>query len=249
MLRLSKRLLAVADMVQEAKVLADVGTDHGYIPIYLTLYRNLTKSIAMDVNPGPLQRAKEHISQYALGHRIETRLSDGLAALEPGEADTIVIAGMGGALMARILTQGDAVAHSALRLVLQPQSELYEFHSFLKEHDYQLIQEDMVYEDGKFYTVIAAVWKGSAKKLDAAGDGLGILPDSALKYGPLLLEHRHPILHQYLLRQKEQKEQIQKNLQEHARRDVSARKTLIGKELAEIDKLLELWKEQEHDMP
>ena len=108
MVKLSNRLSAVASFVTDGNVLADVGTDHGYIPIYLLQEKRIKKAIAMDINAGPLQRAKEHIALYGLKDYIETRLSDGVEALMPGEADTILIAGMGGGLVMHILEDGRA---------------------------------------------------------------------------------------------------------------------------------------------
>ena len=105
-MQISKRLEAVADMVTSGCRIVDVGTDHGYIPIFLTEAGKITHAIAGDVNRGPLQKAVEHISQYGLEEQIETRLSDGLAAVQPGEADSIIIAGMGGPLTVRILKEG-----------------------------------------------------------------------------------------------------------------------------------------------
>ena len=187
MLQLSKRMQAVADLAEEVDVLADVGTDHAYIPVYMAECGKLKKAIAMDINQGPLMRARDHIQQYGVSDYIETRRSDGLNALEPGEADTIVIAGMGGALMERILTQGETVAHMARRLVLQPQSELLAFRCFLLEHGYQIVAEDMVYEENKFYTIMAA------KPLQVNQQVSGCcLSQTELKYGPLLIQKRHP---------------------------------------------------------
>ena len=111
-MQLSLRLQTIADMVTEGGVLADVGCDHGYLPVYLVLNKRITGAIAMDVGKGPLSRAKEHILAYGLEQYIETRLSDGLTALKPGEADTLVIAGMGGPLMEQILKKGSLVAKS-----------------------------------------------------------------------------------------------------------------------------------------
>ena len=105
-LQISKRLKAVAGFVGEGLVLADVGCDHGYIPIYLIQKKQIPKAIAMDVNQGPLLRAASHIQDWGLEAYIETRLSDGVKALEPGEAQSIVIAGMGGPLMEKIILEG-----------------------------------------------------------------------------------------------------------------------------------------------
>ena len=106
--KLSARLAAVAALVEPGSRVADVGTDHGYIPIYLVQTGIADRAIAMDVRSGPLERARAHVDRLPPGcrERIETRLSDGLKALSPGEADTVVIAGMGGELMIRILDEG-----------------------------------------------------------------------------------------------------------------------------------------------
>ena len=100
--QLSMRLRAIAGMVTKGNRLADVGCDHGYLSIWLVSEKTVPSAIAMDVRPGPLSRARENISRYGLEDYIETRLSDGLTKLEPGEGDTLVIAGMGGPLMERI---------------------------------------------------------------------------------------------------------------------------------------------------
>ena len=248
MIQLSQRLQAVADLAEDAGVVADVGTDHGYIPLFLIACGKAGKAIAMDINEGPLLRAREHIRQYNQHERIETRLSDGLRELRPGEAQTIVIAGMGGSLMKRILTDGEATAHAADCLVLQPQSELPMFRHFLVEHGYRILREDMVYEDGKFYSMMAVKWKESdtedslQARLAESGaeDGLQAMTEADFRYGPLLLAQKHPILHKYLLRQKEQKQKILESLGQNARRDVSERRAQIREELEEIEVLLKL---------
>lgn len=120
--KLSDRLRAVADMVTPGLVLADIGTDHAYIPIYLTEQKRIPRAIAMDVNKGPLLRANTHIQEHALSGRIETRLSDGLTALRPGEAQSIVIAGMGGALTIRILKNAEASLNRGMASEWNPDS-------------------------------------------------------------------------------------------------------------------------------
>ena len=114
--KLSARLAAVAALVEPGSRVADVGTDHGYIPIYLVQTGIADRAIAMDVRSGPLERARAHVDRLPPGcrERIETRLSDGLKALSPGEADTVVIAGMGGELMIRILDEGQSQTPDSL---------------------------------------------------------------------------------------------------------------------------------------
>lgn len=231
MVQLSKRLSAVARMVTISGILADVGTDHGYIPVFLAGEKRIQRAIAMDINRGPLERAEEHIRQFGLEDRIETRLSDGLSALEPGEADSIVIAGMGGALMKRILQQGEAVAHRAQELILQPQSEIMDFRRFLWEGGYEITTEDMVFEDGKYYPMMRAV---HGKKKNNGADMLGF------RYGRIVLEQKHPVLCQYLEWQKRQKLNILDKMQKNARQDVSARTQELEQELEYIDQALAL---------
>ena len=107
-MELSRRLAAVAGMVTKGNVVCDVGCDHGYVSIYLVQEGISPHVIAMDVREGPLSHAKEHIRMYGLCNYIETRLSDGVEKLEMGEADTLILAGMGGRLMEAIITRGIA---------------------------------------------------------------------------------------------------------------------------------------------
>ena len=123
-MQLSKRLSAVAEFVTPGGCLVDVGTDHGYVPIALLEQKKISSAIAMDVNRGPLERAREHIAQYQMGDYIETRLSDGLHALRAGEGDSLLIAGMGGGLTIRILSEGEPLLSGFRELILEPQSDI-----------------------------------------------------------------------------------------------------------------------------
>ena len=135
-LQISKRLKAVAEFVGKGLVLADVGSDHGFIPIYLIQKNQIARAIAMDVNQGPLLRADSHIREWGLESYIETRLSDGVKALKPGEVQSVVIAGMGGPLMEKIILEGTEVFAQVQELILQPQSEIGAFRRFLGEQGY-----------------------------------------------------------------------------------------------------------------
>ena len=123
-MELSKRLQAVADLVTEGASVADIGTDHGYIPIYLIEHNIAGKVIALDINRGPLERARMHVVGHGLKGKIETRLSDGLEKVLPGEVDTMIAAGMGGGLVIKILTEGYPVVEILDTMILQPQSEI-----------------------------------------------------------------------------------------------------------------------------
>lgn len=156
-MQISKRLQAVADMVTSGSWVADIGTDHAYIPIFLAENGIIPRAIAMDVNAGPLARARAHIEAHGLSEKIETRLSDGLTALAPGEADCIVIAGMGGPLTIRILTEGKDRLAGCRELILQPQSEIRLVRAYLEQKGWRIVREEMVCEDGKYYSMMRAV--------------------------------------------------------------------------------------------
>lgn len=164
MSKLSKRLQSILALVPQAECVADVGTDHGYVPIWLVEQGICRRAIAMDVREGPLQRAKAHIQEKGLAPYIETRLSDGLAALRPKEAQVIVIAGMGGNTMRQILEAGQERLEADTALILQPQSELLEFRQYLARQHYLLLAEDLVEEEGKYYPMMK-VCRGNSDRL------------------------------------------------------------------------------------
>ncbi len=198
MVKISNRLTTAAALVTQGYTLADVGTDHGYIPIYLLQQKKIPSAIAMDINEGPLERAKEHIALYGLQAYIQTRLSDGVAALKPGEVEAVLIAGMGGGLVMHILKDGEKVCQSAKELILQPQSEIEHVREFLREKGYTILAEDMVYEDGKFYPMMKVQYQGENENAQKASE---VLKLSDL-YGGLLLQNRHPVLKTFLEKEK-----------------------------------------------
>lgn len=259
-MRLSKRLQAVANLVQGTDCVADVGTDHGWIPIYLVRQGQCQRAIAMDVRPGPLMRAKEHILQHNLEHLIETRLSDGVSALKEGEAHSVVIAGMGGNLTIHILEQGESVISSMQECILQPQSEVAKVRSFLRERGWPLLDEDMIYEGGKFYPMMRTAPCEKAVKDNSVAQGQAvpyarqiqeqnnfgqeISQEQRLifdRYGSLLLLSQNPILYQYLLKEKKKTEEILMRLKENRERnskriqELEQDKHLIGEAMRYFD--------------
>ena len=194
-IHLSKRLTALANMVTDGNRLADIGTDHGYIPIYLCQTGKIPSALAMDIGKGPLQQAQTHIAEHGLSEQIKTRLSDGMAALQFGEADTILIAGMGGGLVMKILSEGAGKLTGKEELILQPQSEIALVREFLRVRNFQILNEDMILEDGKYYPMM----KVSQQK---AAEQTRILPQEvADAFGPVLLQKRHPVLKEWLERE------------------------------------------------
>lgn len=267
MIQLSKRLQAVADLLTEADqkcvipCVADVGTDHGYIPIYLVEKGICKRAIAMDIRKGPLQRAIEHIEEHQLKAYIETRLSDGVAALKEAEADAIVIAGMGGATMQHILEAGMKVIAPGMILVLQPQSEVAEFRQYLQEHGFELLAEDMVCEDGKFYPmmkvrcvkkheqaetewVLSEHEKVQTDSIWCLGETTAEQKQIFMLYGPMLLQQRHPVLKEFLLWQQDQMHKILTNLKQKGASDKrNSRVKEIEAELTMIARALKMYEE------
>lgn len=206
MTKLSKRLNTIASMVTPGNRLADIGTDHGFLPLYLLEQGKIPSALAMDVNEGPLERAKEHIANSNCQPYIETRLSDGLSKLRPGEVDTVVIAGMGGGLMVRILTSDLGKLHGLKELILQPQSEIHEVRTCIERIGFSIVDEEMLVEDEKYYVVIRAIPSDAGKcavdtvTCEELIDGISYTTLEML-YGPILLQKKHPILQEWLERE------------------------------------------------
>lgn len=239
---LPRRLRAAADMVEKGSVVCDVGCDHGFVPIYLVENGISKRAIATDVNRGPLRAAEEHIRERALEHYIETRQSDGLAALKKGEADTLICAGMGGLLMRRILEEGEETARSMKALILLPQSGIMELREYLRNGGYLIAGENMILEDGKYYTIIKAVPmpekapgmesesgaspqnRRTKQDKEAAAAALERRRRVEDRYGPLLLAKRHPVLLRFLKKEYAIYDGIRKQLprQENASGDAQA---------------------------
>lgn len=184
---LSERMLRTAAMVSHGNCTADVGCDHAYTSIYLVEQGIAPRVVAMDVNEGPLERARENVAKFRMEQQIDLRLSDGLTALAPGEADTILIGGMGGPLMERILSMFPETVATAKELVLQPQSELAAFRRFLHNMGFRITDEDMLSEDGKYYVILRAE-PGKAE----------VWTEEEYLYGKYLRADAYPVLRDFL---------------------------------------------------
>lgn len=230
MLELSKRLQAVADMVGPGMRLADVGTDHGYIPIYLVEKQVVPSAIAMDINEGPLERAKEHIREHGLSDKITTRLSDGLKNLKKEEADTMIAAGMGGGLVIHILSDGKDVAENLKELILQPQSELGKVREYLFAEGYRITEENMVLEDGKYYPMMKVVPGQAPEEVPYS--------EEELEFGRILLQKAHPVLKQYLEREIKINTQIRDGLSAQDSDRARERMEEIAERIKKIEEIL-----------
>ena len=198
--QLPKRLETIIERMPDSGCLADVGCDHAYVAIEAVRRGRAARALACDVRKGPLQQAAEHILCAGLAGKIETRLSDGLEKVAPGEADTVVVAGMGGPLMERIL-QGRLADFA--HFVLSPQSEIPHFRRFLLAEGMQIDEETMLIDEGKYYVILNV-----SQRADAAFSDSMYVTEEDFLYGGCLLRRLDPVLNSFLEKEKTRYEGI-----------------------------------------
>ncbi|MBR7092118.1 MAG: SAM-dependent methyltransferase [Clostridia bacterium] len=176
---MDKRLQSVAARVRPGRRLADIGTDHAYLPVWLVQQGVCPCAVATDLRRGPAEHARQTVAAAGLADRIDVRVGDGLAPLRPGEADDIVLAGMGGDTIAAILAAASWIRDPALHLVLQPQSRAEKTRAFLLENGFSLLREETVLSAGRRYLIIQAAYTGAAPDPRAWKPYVGILDPAA----------------------------------------------------------------------
>ncbi|MCT0456461.1 SAM-dependent methyltransferase [Lactococcus cremoris subsp. cremoris IBB477] len=187
-IKLSKRLKAVADYVDKGARLADIGSDHAYLPTYLVQKNEVEFAVAGEVVKGPFEIAKNHVAQANLKENIQVRLANGLAAIENvDKIDTIVIAGMGGILISEILEAGKGKLSSVKRLILQANNHGDTLRHWLIEHQFVIKAEQILLEAGKFYEIIVAEPTTNENPVLSAND---------LLFGPFLSKEKSVIFQQ-----------------------------------------------------
>lgn len=191
-MKLSKRLQTIADFVKKGAVVADIGTDHAHIPIYLIKNNIISKAYACDINAGPLEKAKENINYYGIKN-IELRLSNGLEKLKTDEADTFIIAGMGGELITDILDRGQGFFDKKNTFILSPHTKIEEVRNYLLRKGLKILKEDMCIDEGKFYTVMEAVYIGKTFSYTKG----------ELLFGKYLIDNKNTVLFEYLKKEKQ----------------------------------------------
>lgn len=223
-MKLSDRLEQIAAKAAEVTegYVADVGTDHGFVPIRLMESGRVKHVVAMDVRKGPLERAREHVREYHMEDRIETRLSDGLKELKPGEADTVVIAGMGGELMLRILRDGAHVRDCVKHYILSPQSELSVFRHGLEELGLSIAEEQMLLDEGKYYVI-----------LHVSPGTMHYEHEYEYRYGADLIRKQDPVLKEFLERELVQGKELLEHLSRTGTDGAKKRAKSLEKELEE----------------
>lgn len=198
---LSQRLSRIAAHIPKGARMADIGTDHALLPVYLAKTGTIVSAIAGELNEGPFQAALNQVRESGVEHVVLVRKGDGLSVVAPGEVDTVVIAGMGGPLMCAILDAGREVLQQVNRLVLQPNVGVPGVRLWLRDHGWVLQAEELVKEDRHFYEILVADKRETA---DEENEKLytflplacekGADSDMLIEMGPLLLRQGHELL-------------------------------------------------------
>ncbi|MEH7178778.1 tRNA (adenine(22)-N(1))-methyltransferase [Neobacillus vireti] len=208
--KLSVRLQTVAKYVPKESRLADIGSDHAYLPSYLVKNGQISFGIAGEVAKGPFQSAEKNVQAEGLTGRISVRMGDGLEVIQPGEVDCITIAGMGGSLIASILESGNEKLGSVKRLVLQPNINAIAIRSWLVEHNWELIAEEIIEEDNKIYEILVA------EKGDPLKPYRDIRFETGLLVGPFLLHRKEEAFNKKWSLEKKNWNRIYKQLESAA---------------------------------
>ena len=189
-IQLDSRLTLVASFVRRGSVLADIGTDHAYLPVYLVEAGRCPRAVASDLREGPLLNAKQTVAFYGLENKIATVLSDGLDALEPHCADDVVLAGMGGILIAELLGRAAWLRDPAVRVIAQPMSHAEDVRLWLYQNGFSIDCEACALDGRHCYAAMAAHYTGEV-----------IAPAPAQPYGGLLFGRSDKAALRYLNQQ------------------------------------------------
>lgn len=197
-MKINDRLKMIANKIPHCAVLADIGTDHAYIPIYAVLNGLCRRALASDVRAGPLKMADKNIKRYGLEKSIETRLGNGLESILSSECDVIIIAGMGGTLIRDILSTSIEKAHNAKMLLLQPNNAVDVLRKWLYVSGFDIDEELLALDAGKLYSIIEAKWTGTPVEKD----------EFTYYIGEKLLAGNDPLLQRYLTKKVKELEVI-----------------------------------------
>ncbi|HHL2032790.1 class I SAM-dependent methyltransferase [Clostridium perfringens] len=190
-MELSKRLKRIAEHVDKCESVADIGTDHGYIPIYLVKEGICKKAIASDINKGPIEKAKVNVAFEGVSNKVKCLLGPGLNPLKVGEVNGVILAGMGGNLTRDILLADMDKVKKYDFIILQPAQNPEVLREFLYKNDYEIIDEDLIKDEGRFYELFKVKYNENSEKL---------VFEDELEYevSPLLREKNHPLFKEFI---------------------------------------------------
>ncbi|MFD1677822.1 tRNA (adenine(22)-N(1))-methyltransferase [Alicyclobacillus fodiniaquatilis] len=236
---ISKRMEAIVSHVPQVASLGDIGTDHAFIPIYAVQTGLASRAIASDLREGPLGKARENVTAHQLGEKVELRLGDGFMTLQPGEAQVIVTAGIGGHIQAGMVTSAMEVAKQARRIIFQPMNAGHLLRCKLDELGFHIEAEQLVEDDGRLYEIIAVTYTGQRDEAYAAyrhgADALTL----AYTFGPQLLRNPDELLLQRLQREIDKLIYVRKQVLTGATPEAKAKADEVEQQISRLT----AWKE------
>ncbi len=222
------RLECIKSMVSKCGVAADIGTDHGYVAEMLLRDNTCEKVIATDLNEGPLNRAIEYLTSADLESRCDFRLGSGLTVLNENEADALIIAGMGGELIADIIETSKNIALRSSQLILQPMTTADRLRRYLYENGFRIIDENIVKELHHYYFIIKAV-SGNA----------GVENEIYYEISKILLDKKEPLMTEYLKKILDINENIIRSIEKNNNSDYNEKIDTLRKKNSKIKELME----------
>lgn len=238
-LPMSERLHTILTYLLPNQLTADIGGDHGYLLIQAAKSGILSKGVIGEINRGPWEAAKRHVEMFGLDNQIEVRLGDGLSVLQTEEAQQICIAGMGGALIARILEEGKTKLGKIKRLVLQPNVGEHRVRQWLRENQFQIVDEQIVLDQEIFYEIIVAE---PIKSIEKSNESSTAQWD---EIGPKLWEKRDPLFLAKRMTEQEQRKKVLQQISAGKSPEAVARQKELEQEVERWEKVLEQWKSKE----
>ena len=226
-MELGGRLRAIAAQVGSFQRMADIGTDHAFLPVWLIQNNRITYAVAGDVQPGPLEAAKRSVREAGLEPAIAVRLGNGLQVVAPGEVDVVVIAGMGGPTIREILESSPTVVGKLSRIVCQPMIGAAILREWFLTNGWKIIDEDLVMEDGRLYEIIVA----------EPGKSMPIA-ELLLEIGPVLWRRQHPLLREHLIRLRQQYARQAGAMEKSSSMAVEKRRQVVMRKIGELEEKL-----------
>ncbi len=231
MFELDTRLFAAAELLGTGNTLADIGSDHAFLPIYMLKNQRIAHAIITDINDMPLKNSMDHVNQYRMQNYCEFRKGSGLEIIKDGDADLISICGMGGDLIATIIKNGIDTAKSAEKLVLQPMTNHALLRKNITEMGFRIIDEKMIRDRHLFYQIFS-VQKGDEKQYKNEID---------FEFSPLLRYNKDETMREYIQFQLRVQRKIFAQLQENNQL------SLMDESLKKIDRMKGLLNEYESE--
>ena len=227
-LKLTDRLLKIAELVSEGKRVADIGTDHGYIPVYLLNNNKINYAILADVNKGPLENARKEVRHNKLEEKVDLRLGSGLEVLNPNEVDEVIIAGMGGILISELLEAKKEVAHTVDKLILQPMQAQEELRKYLYNNGYEILDEVLVKEDFRIYEIIVAKYTAANTNVE---------DEIYYEIGKKLIENKDPLLNELIDKKIFMYSSIIKKLEGKTGEEIEKKIKISGDKISKLESL------------